>query len=55
MMKNNICTIVVNDEVTDGLKAVFCNLNINFKGDIKEAEKYLNENFRTQEKEVARS
>lgn len=51
MMKNNICTIVVNDEVTDGLKAVFCNLNINFKGDIKEAEKYLNENFRTQERE----
>ena len=51
MMKNNICTIVVNDEVTDGLKAVFCNLNINFKGDIKEAEKYLNENFRTQERD----
>lgn len=51
MMKNNICTIVVNDEIVIGLKPVFCNLNINFKGDIKEAEKYLNENFRTQDRE----
>ncbi|MDU5263106.1 MAG: ABC transporter permease, partial [Clostridium celatum] len=27
MMKNNICTIVVNDEIVSGLKPVFCNLN----------------------------
>ena len=46
-----VCTIVVNDEIVSGLKPVFCNLNINFKGDIKEAEKYLNENFRTQDRE----
>lgn len=51
MMKNNICTIVVNDEIVKNLKPVFSNLNINFNIDIKEAEKYLNENFRSQDME----
>ena len=51
MMKNNICTIVVNDEIVNGLKPVFCNLNINFKSNINDAEKYLNENFRSENRE----
>lgn len=51
MMKNNICTIVVNDEIVKNLKPVFSNLNINFNIDIKEAEEYLNENFRYQDME----
>lgn len=42
-MKNNICTFVVNDEVIEGLKPINTYLNLNYKGNKSNAEGYINE------------
>ncbi|MFR1707748.1 MAG: ABC transporter permease [Clostridium sp.] len=46
MMKNNICTFLVEDSLVEGLKPVMGNLNLNFANDGSEIIKELEANIR---------
>ncbi|GAA0070775.1 ABC transporter permease [Clostridium sardiniense] len=46
MLKNNICTFVVNDSIVDGLKSISTFLNTDLKGDKDEIEKELKEKMK---------
>lgn len=46
MMKNNICTLIVSDKVVEGLVAKESTFNLNFKENVDEAEKAIEDSIR---------